>query len=517
MQDVILDTLHDGDVVLYLRPEVRKPVIQYRIKLPGQVNKYERRSTGSEDISAARQIAEERFQQLGGRHKLEPAAAQAQSKTDDVVLERLREGDLVLYLRPKVTRPVVQYRIRIPGEANKYERRSTGHTDLKNAREIAERRFDELMLRQRQGVSVFAPTFDQMADSYLRWIKQRGERRKISTTRARVLEQQIKSYMKPFFKRKTADAITRSTIRDYHQWRRDIWAGKAPWPTGAVPRNVKREYTENAEVMNNSTINQIFKHALEEGKISNKEMPVFPKVELVQERRGYFNAEQIRKIFSDIQAQIDDCGNSKRRLHSALVFHHYTTILLHTGMRVGELRNLRWCDVEAFNDDDGVEHYELHLRGKTGKRRAIGMPPATHAIKALRVWYEENCRWKLQPEESVILEYRRKPAPNYAKRFGEVLGRLNMRQDAQGNMLSLYSLRHAFITNRLLERTDIHLLSRNCGTSVKFIETNYSHMIPRMRAKDLIGVVKKSVLTDRNKLNDLWARIEASLSEKQEI
>lgn len=74
----------------------------------------------------------------------------------------------------------------------------------------------------------------------------------------------------------------------------------------------------------------------------------------------------------------------------------------------------------------------------------------------------------------------------YMNGFGEALDALEMTRDEFGQRLTLCSCRHFYITQRLLKGTDIHLLCRNCGTSIQQVERHYSHVLPRMRIEELI-------------------------------
>jgi len=50
-------------------------------------------------------------------------------------------------------------------------------------------------------------------------------------------------------------------------------------------------------------------------------------------------------------------------------------------------------------------------------------------------------------------------------------------------------LRHTYATFNLINNrgSDIHLLARQMGTSTLMIEKHYSHLIARMRSRDLSG------------------------------
>ena len=52
----------------------------------------------------------------------------------------------------------------------------------------------------------------------------------------------------------------------------------------------------------------------------------------------------------------------------------------------------------------------------------------------------------------------------------------------------MYSLRHYYATQRLLEGIPIHDLAEQMGTSVLMIARHYSHLTPFMKAQQFAGV-----------------------------
>ena len=65
-----------------------------------------------------------------------------------------------------------------------------------------------------------------------------------------------------------------------------------------------------------------------------------------------------------------------------------------------------------------------------------------------------------------------------------------------GKERSLYSLRHYYATQRLLEGIPIHDLAEQMGTSVLMITKHYSHLTPLMKAKQFAGVVDENGSTE---------------------
>ncbi len=403
----------------------------------------------------------------------------------DVVVEKLRGGDIVLYTRSETKKAIISYRLRVPGETNKYERKSTGYTDLHNARRVAEERYDQLAFRQRRGLSAFAPTFEQMAKAYLERIERRVEDGTLSKTRAHTQKTIIKHYLMPFFGEMVADEITKPVVEQYHNWRRDLYAEKIPYPSHIRrSTNGKRTYTANAETFNNTVINLIFDHAADANLLAPAETLKLSRVGNGGKRRGYFTDEQLQQIYAEMRERIKAAGAHTYRRHYAVVFYHYVTILLHTGMRVGELRSLRWCDVVPFRKGD-VEYCELRVVGKTGKRTMVALPEAVTSFNALRAFYRETSD-TADENPLCIINFDRTPVGSFHLQFARILHKLGYKRDQQGQECSIYSLRHTYITKRLLAGVNIHLLARNCGTSVRQIEKNYDHVIPRMKVEELV-------------------------------
>jgi hypothetical protein len=69
-----------------------------------------------------------------------------------------------------------------------------------------------------------------------------------------------------------------------------------------------------------------------------------------------------------------------------------------------------------------------------------------------------------------------------------------------GKERSLYSLRHYYATQRLLEGIPIHDLAEQMGTSVPMITKHYSHLTPLMKAKQFAGDVDAQGVVDAAKI-----------------
>jgi hypothetical protein len=74
-----------------------------------------------------------------------------------------------------------------------------------------------------------------------------------------------------------------------------------------------------------------------------------------------------------------------------------------------------------------------------------------------------------------------------------------------GKERSLYSLRHYYATQRLLENIPIHDLSEQMGTSVLMITKHYSHLTPLMKARQFAGTLVDDDSAEASQIRALMA------------
>ena len=63
------------------------------------------------------------------------------------------------------------------------------------------------------------------------------------------------------------------------------------------------------------------------------------------------------------------------------------------------------------------------------------------------------------------------------KLFNTVLDEADLKRDREGQPRTAYSLRHSYISFRLMEGADIYQVAKNCRTSVEMIEKHYARHI----------------------------------------
>jgi integrase len=177
--------------------------------------------------------------------------------------------------------------------------------------------------------------------------------------------------------------------------------------------------------------------------------------------RAWFSPGEYKQLYSATRANIKAMTNS-RHCHLAEQLHDKVLFMANTGIRPDEANWLEYRDVEVVEDDaTGETILEIEVRGKRG----VGYcKSTTGAVRPFQRMVERN-----QPEPTDRLF-----PVDHKKQFNRILEEQGLKFDRQGNRRTLYSLRHSYISFRLLEGADIYQIAKNCRTSVEMIEKHYA-------------------------------------------
>ena len=359
-------------------------------------------------------------------------------------------------------------------------RRSTDTADVKEAARIAERMWMKATFDHEEGRPVISKKFKPVAEVVLHRMEAeiKADTAKPST---RDYVSAIKLYLIPFYGNYNIDSIKPAVISEFHRWR---------------SQKVGRELSGSAQNNHNAALNQVFDEAIERGYMTEYARPSTKNTGPESDRRAEFSHEEL-EVMMKYAAQFILNGRTARTKMIRTLLAIYVPFMAATGMRAGtEAEFLEWrhIDVEV-RDGQPVLHFRLQ-RGKRGARNFVAHNSCWLLLERLR---------QLSPDLAgmTLEEVLKKRVPQRVFRLsdGSVPDNLNkpFRQwleDVQllycpvsGKERSLYSLRHYYATQRLLEGIPIHDLAEQMGTSVLMITKHYSHLTPLMKAKQFAGVV----------------------------
>ena len=291
--------------------------------------------------------------------------------------------------------------------------------------------------------------------------------------------------------------------------------------------------------------NWLLKHRLIEPEVV-ADKTLFPIIKIRQDdlmANPAINAEDWTVINKAISTWVwDGSNNPNHRVHLwRTLFWHYTLIAKNTGARGEELRKLRWKDVEirdvgrisASKKQDEIEELEAEgieviddgnddntawannpealgreerliayvnvTSGKTGQSREIPTSIGYAFIRwrdYLNEYYVQHKLGKQASANDLVFGNVNNDCKSFnSKTFYAAWA--NIRRKVSNNLkghkfskerYTLYSLRSTFVENKLLEGTDLFLLSRICGHDAKVLLKHYERMDIRERAEELTAL-----------------------------
>lgn len=372
------------------------------------------------------------------------------------------DGRIILYKRPGLKNPVYQARLRVPN-ATGYKIVTTKTANLRDAERFAVNLYEDLYMTVKAGGSIKSRTFKQVFDEW--------EKAATATTRQgkswTATADRVRKYATEFFGAMKITEISEGTFADYWVWRKSNYTRKAP-SNGTLKR-------ERASLL------PVFKYALTKGYITAIPTGAAPASKAT--RRPTFTPSEWRVLSHKMREWVS-AAPSKVILRDRFVAHQAFLILANTGMRIGELRGLRWADLRTVKTDDGTRLVG-HVRGKTGAREVVFQRGADEYVKRLydmRVreiaeGAEDEAPAELDRNQLVVCHRDASAIQTMKRSFGSLLDFAGISAQRDGGMRTIYSLRHFYATQRLSNETSPFLLAKQMGTSVEMLEKFYGQTV----------------------------------------
>lgn len=387
------------------------------------------------------------------------------------------DGSVILYKRPGMKNPKWQTRIRVPN-ATGYKTVSTKTADLSDAQRFALNLYEETYMHVKAGGTLKTPTFKQVYDAWKLHASTVGHTRANGSWQATF--DRVETYALQFFGLKRIDTIKESDFTEYWEWRRLYYRKKVP-----TLDTLNRERT---------AIMPVFKFALAKGYILK--IPDMGLRRVKSERRPTFTETECSHLRSAVRAWVKE-GKGLATWRDRFMAQHCFIVLMTSGMRVGELRGVRWCDL-AFDhkkQEDGstATYASAYVRGKTGGRQVVFYPGTEICFRQIR---EQRCK-ELQSEhpdavnpqpaseEVIFCHPNGQPIQNFKNSFSALLKFAGIPVMRDGKRRSIYSFRHYYATRQLSKEVNPFLLAKQMGTSVEMLEKHYGQVMTRELAAQI--------------------------------
>jgi hypothetical protein len=420
---------------------------------------------------------------------------------------KLRDGEVTVYTR--ADSPSYWVGIHLPNGGRL--QKSLRTKKVEDARERAIKLYDELVWRDRLGLTQETKTFAEAAKA---WLKHLAGDVRAGVRNSRNLadyEPVLTRYLLPFFGEKAIDSIKQPDVERYKIWRRDYWItgpgskeqqvyqrhGKAVVSNKRHKKAAPSASTVNGE---NTVLSSVFKHAVTQGWLTKEQLPTVENIEITQRdarERAYpmFTVAEYRQLRRFMTKWVKEENINQRERWRREATQDFLLILFNSGMREHELfkrdekskewRGVRWKDVELFVSKGGCELvcFNIPENTKTGARAVVPMRAVRYVLERRKLRCPDATPSDFvlaMPDGSLINTF-----ASSVQRLYKLAGLLSCPKT--GRNRGIYSGRHSYATARIRDNLNPAALAANMGTSIAMLQRSYYHFDAKAEADSLTG------------------------------
>jgi len=391
------------------------------------------------------------------------------TKSENDSYEDLREdGQIVIYKRDDFSNYYVRLKVFDQNSNYKFRVRSLKTKDRNQAITAAFKTHEEITFHLKSGGSLDGRTYRNVFDEWKR-SKHNSYTDQVKVDRT---VEYAGSYSLDYFGSMIFDRITTQNFHQYWDWRKVNYKRRKP-----SHDTLNRERT---------AIMSIFKFGYQRGYI--RELFEIPKLKTKGiTRRPTFTLAEWKKITKGMRSWVPE-GIDKGHWRERFLLQQYVLLMSNSGVRVGEMRNLKWDDVSSITSEKG-KHYILRVTGKTGERDVVLNPYSDTYLKRVYDLRTSELGHPPDPTEYVFISSKTGgPYTSFKTSFNNMLKYCGVPVEKGGMNRTIYSLRHFYGTQRLKGNINPYVLSKQMGTSVEMIEKFYGHIMTR----DVMDAIKQS-------------------------
>ena len=391
--------------------------------------------------------------------------------------------ELIRVYRTTHSGDVYQMRMWISDE-KKYIRKTLKTRDKELAIATAKKEFFQYQARIQSGEKIFSISAKEMRDKYLQHVEQLVAGSQISKGRATNIKTFTKHFMEFVGEKSKVQSIDRRKFIEYRPFRQK------------AKGDIRMSVVQNEA----ATIKQMYRWAIEEGFVTQKQMPDFGKIK-VDQHESDVEAYTMQEYLWLVQQSTNwhkKVGqlhpNRNEEIYYRQAINDFVLLMGHYGMRTGELCQIKFGDTTVFQD--GTARIVIRKEvSKVKKQRVLrGIKGDVIARRRERSPFKENDNY-LFSHYTKDAEIPRDKLYEYYRALCKIVKEKNPEFD---DTKSLYSLRHLWITTQLLAQTvSPYKIAKYAGTSLKQITATYDNIDDEQIGKELLKVrVKFDVKND---------------------
>ena len=382
-------------------------------------------------------------------------------KTYSEYIDLRGDGRIVMYLRSDHSvRPKWNVRLKIPGSTG-YVVKSTRTSDFQEAKRFSEDLYYEMEGKFRRGEQLKSIKFSRVVSLWKKDLPILWRDKSPNYIKGTIRVSEL--HLEPYFNNLNMDEIDENILVEYFNQK---IRNTSPRPSTVTLRH------------QGTVLGNILKFSKRKGFL--KDVPEIPLPRLRINPRPDFTLNEWRQLYTFMRKWVNEIDHPRIR-RSRFYTQQTILILANTGIRVGELRKIRWLDIEEVRDNKGNIVISISVNGKTGQRTVISNKGSERYFENLWNWRKEELGTTPPLTEPIFINDRtNKPIGSFKRSWNSLMKDSGLLLDKDGNKRVPYSLRHTYVTMRLSEGVNIYQLSNNIGSSVEMIENFYG----KKRVKD---------------------------------
>lgn len=362
------------------------------------------------------------------------------------------DGRVILYKREGLKNPKWQARIRVPN-ATGYKIVTTKTANVNEARVFASNLYEKLYFDVKAGGTLSSKTFKQTFGEWEKSLHIQGHTRQGGAWDDTIAR--VKSYALEYFAQKRMADLKSVDFIDYWLWRKTNYNRKPP-----TNGTLKRERT---------CLMPLLKFAKQRGYLT--EIPEIEAPQSKLQRRSTFTEDEWKTLYTKARSWVKEAEKLATG-RDRFIAQQYFLVLANTGMRVGEIRNLRWSDLRMMTIDDRKQMVAW-VQGKTGAREVVFQPGADAYIRRIYDMRLKEVEGEVPRDSAVFCHPDGSAIQSFKKSFQSLMRFAEIPIVRNGMARTIYSLRHFYATKRLESETSPFLLAKQMGTSVEMLEKFY--------------------------------------------
>ena len=367
------------------------------------------------------------------------------------------DGQVKIY---RTNSKVWQYQLWIK-EEQKYVRESLQTDDKESAVNKATERFIYYRSRILKNEKVFSITSSELRDDFLIYIQNQVDNQQLSKGRQSNIKTFTKHYLKFVNEKSKIQNIPPKFFRDYLTFR----------------RTSKSDILVSVVINESVTIKQMYRFGVDKGHINSDYCPDFGVMKKPQDEgiRDSFTIDEYGMLINISKNWYKDksiSDNEEEKYYRRLC-NDFILVMANGGFRTQEVRLLKWKDIKKISETDKGVYAEVVVRAentKIRKSRTLEMRRGDvfQRIKSYSNYTEKDDFVFSTYDKNEVISKRR--LYTVFNQLRELVGTIHSDFD---NTKSLYSLRHFWITIRILAGLNVYDIAKISGTSLVQIQKHY--------------------------------------------